>query len=155
VWNGRHPARTVGRRYQAAQWRWRPRTLVSVWQWFVNYSHQLCVKVFNKSDHESEPRPHSQSCDSTNELAAVLLSWFQTFCTWHEEQRISLQNMSFCNFLSISFKATCKFRLLAAGGSGNPSQIWWMKSTQRDPALCTLICRLVVQCLITYSGESN
>jgi hypothetical protein len=35
---------TVGRRYQAAQWRPWLRTLVCVWQWLVKWSHKLCWK---------------------------------------------------------------------------------------------------------------
>jgi hypothetical protein len=57
---GREPRRrgtsTVGRCYQAAQWRTWLRTLVCVWQWSVKCRHELCVKVFNKSNYQSKPR---------------------------------------------------------------------------------------------------
>jgi hypothetical protein len=48
---------TVGRCYQAEQWRPWLRTLVFIWQWFVKCSHELCVKVSSKSDYQSEPHP--------------------------------------------------------------------------------------------------
>jgi hypothetical protein len=51
---------TVGRRYQAAQWGPWLRTLVSVRQWSVKCSHELCVKVFNNFYYQSKPR----TCDS-------------------------------------------------------------------------------------------
>jgi hypothetical protein len=37
----------------------RLRALVCVWHWFVNYSHELCVKVFNKSDYQTKRRIES------------------------------------------------------------------------------------------------
>jgi hypothetical protein len=57
---GREPGNrgtsTVGSHYQAALWRPWLRTLVFVWQWFVKCSHELCVKVSNKSDYHTKPR---------------------------------------------------------------------------------------------------
>jgi hypothetical protein len=41
---GNRGSSTVGRCYQAQQWRSWLRTLVYVWQWFVKCIHELCVK---------------------------------------------------------------------------------------------------------------
>jgi hypothetical protein len=52
---------TVGRRYQATQWRPWLRRVFFVWQWFLKCSHDLCVKMSNKSDYRSKPRLYLHS----------------------------------------------------------------------------------------------
>jgi hypothetical protein len=65
-------------RYQAtaSEDRNRLRILACVWQWFINCSQEVCVKVFNKSDYESKLRLYSlHTPDSIHENKQYVLQF--------------------------------------------------------------------------------
>jgi hypothetical protein len=100
---------TVGSRYQAAHWRPWLRTLMSVWQWSVQCSHELCLKMSDKSDYQFKPR-----------LSSHWITWqYQIAVNVYLQSRLTLHTRRMCavGFMQARQEHTDEVKILASAES--------------------------------------